>query len=171
MSNKERAELLRSAASALEHGRHSTANKKIRQFLGEPQSILIAVDGGVATVIDTTVPAGFEVEIIDYDNLKEAPEETINNLSTGARKFIADDESVDDSTRNLAQQKLSAAKPQEAAMAARKSVRVILIAEFQDCRSEEDARRKLDVFREAVQPGREYGITFYVPTPEEVEEL
>jgi hypothetical protein len=171
MSNKERAELLRSAASALEHGRHSTANKKIRQFLGEPQSILIAVDGGVATVIDRTVPAGFEIEIIDYDNLKEAPEETIINLSAAARKFVADDESVDDFTRNLAQQKLSAAKPQEAAMAARKSVRVILIAEFQDCRSEEDARRKLDAFRDAVQPGREYGITFYVPTPEEVEEL
>src|SRR5712692_4640381 len=106
MSNKERAELLRSAASALEHERHSTANKKIRQFLGEPQSILIAVDGGVATVIDTTVPAGFEVEIIDYDNLKEAPEETINSLSAAARKFIADDESVDDSTRKIEQQKL-----------------------------------------------------------------
>ena len=55
--------------------------------------------------------------------------------------------------------------------AARKSVRLILIAEFQECRSEEDARQKLDMFREAVQPERDYGITFYVPTPEEVEAL
>lgn len=35
LSNKDRAKLLRSAASALEHGRLATARKKIKQVCGK----------------------------------------------------------------------------------------------------------------------------------------
>lgn len=50
--------------------------------------ILIVVDGGVAEIIQDTVPDGYEVEIIDYDNLREAPEATLRQLSDEARAFV-----------------------------------------------------------------------------------
>lgn len=47
MKAKEQAQLLRSAASALEHGRHATAFKKLNQvlanLLGPP---IVVVEGG-----------------------------------------------------------------------------------------------------------------------------
>ena len=52
------------------------------------KTILICVDGGVATVIDSTVPDGYQVEIIDYDNLREAPKETFERLSRDAQMFV-----------------------------------------------------------------------------------
>ena len=32
--------------------------------------ILVTVSGGVARVVDETVPRGYELEIIDFDNIK-----------------------------------------------------------------------------------------------------
>jgi hypothetical protein len=49
------------------------------------QRIFVVVRGGVAEVVESTVPAGVEVEIIDFDNFAEAPEETLAYLSHDAR--------------------------------------------------------------------------------------
>lgn len=49
--------------------------------------IFVVVRGGVAEVIESTVPDGVEVEIIDYDNLAADPEE-FNNLSAAAREQV-----------------------------------------------------------------------------------
>lgn len=35
-----------------------------------PKKIFVTVSGGCAYVIDETVPQGFEVEIIDFDNIE-----------------------------------------------------------------------------------------------------
>jgi hypothetical protein len=35
------------------------------------QKIFITVSGGVAYVMEDTVPAGYEVEVIDFDNIEE----------------------------------------------------------------------------------------------------
>ena len=58
------------------------------------KTILVTVDGGVATVIDSTVPEGYQVEIIDYDNLREAPKETFARLSKDAQAFVLADGSL-----------------------------------------------------------------------------
>ena len=34
------------------------------------KKILVTVSGGCATVIEETVPEGFEIEIIDFDNIR-----------------------------------------------------------------------------------------------------
>ena len=52
------------------------------------KTILISVNGGVAEVIDETVPAGFQVEIVDWDNYREAPEVTYARLSDAGKAFI-----------------------------------------------------------------------------------
>ena len=44
------------------------------------------VDGGIATVLEATVPACYEVEITDFDNLREAPQVTLKELSKEARR-------------------------------------------------------------------------------------
>jgi Tfp pilus assembly protein PilP len=40
-------------------------------------------------------------------------------------------------------------------------IKLHLTAEFKDAKTVEQARAKLDAFREAVQPAQEYGITIY----------
>ena len=35
------------------------------------QKIFVTVSGGVAYAVEDTVPLGFELEIIDFDNIKE----------------------------------------------------------------------------------------------------
>jgi spore coat polysaccharide biosynthesis protein SpsF (cytidylyltransferase family) len=50
--------------------------------------IFVSVSGGVAYVCDDTVPAGVAVEILDFDNLRELPQDA-NKLSPEARAYIA----------------------------------------------------------------------------------
>lgn len=71
MTNAEKARLLRSAASALEHGRYATANKKIAQ-VSRPY-VLITVAGGVADIGTTDGEVG--VDILDFDNLESTAAE------------------------------------------------------------------------------------------------
>jgi hypothetical protein len=89
MTNKERATLLRSAASALEHGRLSTAQKKLRQAAGTPY-VMVTVRGGVA---DVAMNGGAEVDILDFDNLEasEAAHEGVT-LSDREREFLRTDD-------------------------------------------------------------------------------
>jgi hypothetical protein len=63
----EQARLLRSAASALEHGRLKTASKKIEQALGGP--LVIFVEGGLVQDVGRVSDEGFlssEYDIVDY---------------------------------------------------------------------------------------------------------
>ena len=57
----------------------------------EMETILVVVRGGVAYVVEETVPKGIEVEIIDFDNLQE-PEDfndpTIPKFSNTAMNYI-----------------------------------------------------------------------------------
>ena len=68
MKRAEQARLLRSAASALEHGRLQTARRKIAQAVGT-QYAIVTVSGGVADLAHTEGYLG--VDILDYDNLKD----------------------------------------------------------------------------------------------------
>jgi spore coat polysaccharide biosynthesis protein SpsF (cytidylyltransferase family) len=49
--------------------------------------IFITVSGGVAYVCEDTVPAGIQVEIIDFDNLNDCPDE-YGRLSPEARAYV-----------------------------------------------------------------------------------
>jgi spore coat polysaccharide biosynthesis protein SpsF (cytidylyltransferase family) len=49
--------------------------------------IFITVSGGVAYVCEDTVPAGVRVEIIDFDNLNDSPDEH-RRLSPEARAYV-----------------------------------------------------------------------------------
>ena len=40
-------------------------------------------------------------------------------------------------------------------------VKLLLVAEFESAGTEEEARARLDGFRESIQPSSEYGITLY----------
>jgi hypothetical protein len=51
----------------------------------KPQTILVAVRGGIAEAVESTIPIGVEVEIIDFDSLEENEKQTLTNLSTEAR--------------------------------------------------------------------------------------
>lgn len=55
------------------------------------ETILVVVRGGVAYVVEKTVPKGIEVEIIDFDNLQE-PEDlfdpTTPKFSNTAMDYI-----------------------------------------------------------------------------------
>jgi hypothetical protein len=67
MNRAEQARLLRSAASALEHGRINTASKKIEQALG---GLVIFVEGGLVQDVGRVSDTGFvsaEYDIVDYD--------------------------------------------------------------------------------------------------------
>jgi hypothetical protein len=70
MTNKETARLLRSAASALEHGRLSTFTKKLEQVNAEFNKayVLVIVQGGIADIGKTVGNVG--VDILDIDNLE-----------------------------------------------------------------------------------------------------
>lgn len=50
--------------------------------------ILVIVRGGVADVVEDTVPNGVTVEIIDFDNLEDLSDPTTPKFSWTARKFI-----------------------------------------------------------------------------------
>jgi spore coat polysaccharide biosynthesis protein SpsF (cytidylyltransferase family) len=50
--------------------------------------ILILVDGGVAYVVEDTVPKGIEVEIIDFDNLRDFDTSLPPRLSKQAFKYL-----------------------------------------------------------------------------------
>jgi hypothetical protein len=52
------------------------------------KTILIAVKGGVAYVVDETVPKGIAIEIIDFDNLEDLGDPTTPKFSGTARKYI-----------------------------------------------------------------------------------
>lgn len=52
--------------------------------------ILVRVDGGVATVVESTVPEGVVVEIVDFDNLRltaKCNEDDWKYLSPEAKAF------------------------------------------------------------------------------------
>jgi hypothetical protein len=71
MTRAEQARLLRSAASALEHGRLRTASKKIEQALGGP--LVIFAEGGLVQDVGRVSDTGFldvEYDIVDYDVLE-----------------------------------------------------------------------------------------------------
>lgn len=71
MNRAEQARLLRSAASALEHGRLNTASKKIEEALGGP--LVIFVEGGLVQDVGRVNDGGFlsaEYDIVDYDILE-----------------------------------------------------------------------------------------------------
>jgi hypothetical protein len=50
--------------------------------------ILIVVEGGVADVVERTVPKGIEVEIIDFDNLRDLDPRLPPRLSKDALEYI-----------------------------------------------------------------------------------
>jgi hypothetical protein len=103
MGSKELADLLRSAASALDHGRRATANKKLRAVLSEVSRAsatgpVITVEGGVVQdvfVPDASQPKGFrelEYTIMDYDIFESETNEDIaeywNNFPPELRGYI-----------------------------------------------------------------------------------
>ena len=86
MKSKKLAALLRSAASALEHGRQATATKKLVAVLTEVvPEIIVSVSGGVAEVVNQ--PAGIFIEVVDFDNLEADEERTLEGLSESAAKW------------------------------------------------------------------------------------
>lgn len=50
-------------------------------------------------------------------------------------------------------------------------LRIVLIAEFEDCETAEDAEERLDRFREATLPTIEHGVTIYRATRSDLEEF
>lgn len=55
--------------------------------MSNERTIFITVRGGVAYVCDDTVPPDTTVEIIDFDNLEESPEEYLK-LSPKALAYV-----------------------------------------------------------------------------------
>ncbi len=52
------------------------------------RNILVTVSGGVAEVVEETVPKGMTVEIIDFDNLRDEGDWTPPKLSKTAMDYI-----------------------------------------------------------------------------------
>jgi hypothetical protein len=52
------------------------------------RTILVVVSGGVAEVVDKTVPTGVSVEIIDFDNLQDLSGPIVPTFSRAAQKYI-----------------------------------------------------------------------------------
>jgi hypothetical protein len=86
MTNAEKARLLRSAASALEHGRLATARRKIAQ--ATTPYVLITVSGGVAEIAYRDL---VEVDILDYDNLESTAADALI-LSDREWEFLRKDD-------------------------------------------------------------------------------
>jgi hypothetical protein len=65
-------------ALSLEHGEGLTAFAVDRLCerinCGAPQKVFVTVSGGVAEVDEDTTPHGIEIEIVDFDNIKEGDE-------------------------------------------------------------------------------------------------
>jgi hypothetical protein len=78
MNRAEQARLLRSAASALEHGRLRAASKKIEEALGGPLAIF--VEGGVVQDVGRVNADGFlsaPYDLVDYDVFEEQEDQDI----------------------------------------------------------------------------------------------
>lgn len=52
------------------------------------KTIIVAVKGGVAYVVEETVPRGISVEVVDFDNLEDLSDPTTPKFSVAARKYI-----------------------------------------------------------------------------------
>jgi hypothetical protein len=52
--------------------------------------IFVTVENGVAEVDAKTVPAGFEVRVLDFDSLKENPNEFVAELDDNDRQYLDD---------------------------------------------------------------------------------
>jgi hypothetical protein len=67
----------------------SPAWKLVRMAKKQKSSpVFVVISGGVAEVVSETVPAGMEVEIIDYDNLKAGGANELAKLSPAARVYV-----------------------------------------------------------------------------------
>jgi hypothetical protein len=88
LTNKGLATLLRSAASALEHGRQATVNKKLAAILAEVSATsatgpVIVVEGGIVQdvfALDASQPNGYRDlahTLVDYDIFEGDPAEDI----------------------------------------------------------------------------------------------
>ena len=86
MNDKKLAKLLRSAASALEHGRHTTARSKLSEALPaitKRTSLVVFVEGGIIQTLlalDPRAKDGYrelEYELVDYDIFEGTPAEDI----------------------------------------------------------------------------------------------
>jgi hypothetical protein len=120
MNRAEQARLLRSAASALEHGRRKTASKKIEQALGGP--LVIFVEGGIVQDVGRVSPSGFlEVpyDLVDYDTFETSEDHEVflhwSSLSPAVQDYIRtklpdEYEKFQERIRNIE------ASPEEAAM-------------------------------------------------------
>lgn len=93
MKRAEQARLLRSAASALEHGRLNSASKKIEEALGGPLAIF--VEGGVVQDVGRASTDGFlsvPYDLVDYDVLEEHEDHEIflhwAGLSSAVQDYI-----------------------------------------------------------------------------------
>ena len=62
--------------------------EKLRQGEGQMQTILVIVSGGVAEVVEKSVPRGMTVEIIDFDNLQDLSGPFTPKYSRSAQKYI-----------------------------------------------------------------------------------
>jgi hypothetical protein len=56
------------------------------------RTILVTVNGGVADVVDASLPSGITVEIIDYDNAEQSGREWFQALSAEAQGFVLADD-------------------------------------------------------------------------------
>lgn len=56
------------------------------------KTILVVVSGGIAEAVDATVPKDYEVEIIDYDNLKADFDNEFAALSLDAQRYVREQE-------------------------------------------------------------------------------
>jgi hypothetical protein len=64
-----------------------------RKFVEQPTGpILVSVSDGVAEVIDSTVPKGIEIEIVNFDNLRESGREEFAKLSKAAQEYVLADD-------------------------------------------------------------------------------
>lgn len=87
------AELLRSAASALEHGRDATARRKIQEVLGGP--LVLFVEGGLVQEAGYVGADGLHAaayEVVDYDvfdgSTNEEIAEYFGNRSPELREYM-----------------------------------------------------------------------------------
>jgi hypothetical protein len=63
-----------------------------RKFVEQPKGpVLVSVSGGVAEVIDSTVPKGIEVEIVDFDNMKDTEPGDLR-MSEAAWEYLRTDD-------------------------------------------------------------------------------
>lgn len=54
---------------------------------GSQKTIFVTVLGGVAYVCEDTVPSDVRIEIIDFDDLNESPQE-VDKLSEAAKAYV-----------------------------------------------------------------------------------